>query len=90
MLFACLPGQADNEVVRDRRRIIFVLAATLAFPRGAFPQGPEKTYTPPPPEARVDINHATVADLLKVPGNDADLGRTHRALQALSHQDRPD
>ncbi len=68
MLFACLPGQADNEVVRDRRRIIFVLAATLAFPRGAFPQGPEKTYTPPPPEARVDINHATVADLLKVPG----------------------
>jgi DNA uptake protein ComE-like DNA-binding protein len=29
---------------------------------------PKTSKTAPPPEARVDINHATVDDLLKVPG----------------------
>lgn len=31
------------------------------------PQTAFKTYTPPP-EARIDINHATIEELLKVPG----------------------
>ena len=29
---------------------------------------PSPTHTVPPPEARIDINHASVADLMKVPG----------------------
>ncbi|MDR3728094.1 MAG: helix-hairpin-helix domain-containing protein [Terracidiphilus sp.] len=33
----------------------------------APPAGP-KALTPPPPEARVDINRATLAELFKVPG----------------------
>ena len=29
---------------------------------------PKTSASAPPPEARVDINHASIADLLKVPG----------------------
>jgi DNA uptake protein ComE-like DNA-binding protein len=29
---------------------------------------PKTSATAPPPEARIDINHATVEELLKVPG----------------------
>lgn len=34
----------------------------------ATPQPSAKTKSVPPPEARIDINHATVDELLKVPG----------------------
>jgi len=34
----------------------------------AAPQAASKTKTPPPPEARVDINHASAEELAKVPG----------------------
>ncbi len=32
------------------------------------PQGPRKVQSIPAPEARIDINHASVEELLKVPG----------------------
>jgi competence protein ComEA len=32
------------------------------------PQQAPRAHAVPPPEARIDINHATVEDLLKVPG----------------------
>jgi DNA uptake protein ComE-like DNA-binding protein len=34
----------------------------------AVPPAARKALTPPPPEARVDINHDPLAELLKVPG----------------------
>jgi competence protein ComEA len=36
--------------------------------QSAAPQPPSKTKPAPPPEARVDINHSGIAELLKVPG----------------------
>lgn len=37
----------------------------LLFPR---PQIAQTAKAPPPPEARIDLNHATVEELLTVPG----------------------
>jgi|SRR5580704_12420252 DNA uptake protein ComE-like DNA-binding protein len=34
----------------------------------AIPQVPPGQHAPPPPETRVDINHASLEELLKVPG----------------------
>jgi DNA uptake protein ComE-like DNA-binding protein len=65
--FARNRRQADNEVVRNRLRFVLVFAAPLGLSCAAFPQAPAKAHTPPP-EARADINHATVEELLKVPG----------------------
>ena len=59
--------QADNEGVRNQLRFAPLLAAALCVSWAVFPQAPAKPHTPPP-EARADINHATVAELLKVPG----------------------
>ena len=51
--------------------VVFCLAAAvcapLGFPQSAAPQS-AKTRPIPPPDARVDINHATAAELMKVPG----------------------
>jgi DNA uptake protein ComE-like DNA-binding protein len=53
--------------------VLAVCIAALA--NGAFsqsqsasPQASAKTRSIPPPEARVDINHASAAELAKVPG----------------------
>jgi DNA uptake protein ComE-like DNA-binding protein len=34
----------------------------------SLPQTPSLQHALPPPEARVDVNHATIEELLKVPG----------------------
>jgi DNA uptake protein ComE-like DNA-binding protein len=44
------------------------LAGTAQNQDRDTPGAPKTSKTAPPPEARVDINHATVDDLLKVPG----------------------
>jgi len=66
---------------RVRRRIRFTAALLIALcfllpgrsggARPALQSDPSRTVRvkqTPPPEARVDINHASVAELLKVPG----------------------
>jgi competence protein ComEA len=42
--------------------------AELGNPQSGIAQISSKTKPIPPPEDRVDINHASVAELLKVPG----------------------
>ncbi len=61
-------------------RIAAVLIAAIAFcsggqmsaspvrPQAPSAQAPAKSRQIPPPEARVDINHASEAELIKVPG----------------------
>jgi len=44
------------------------LPATAQYPDRDTRGAPKTSATAPPPEARTDINHATVAELLKVPG----------------------
>jgi competence protein ComEA len=81
---APVPDQAENGCVPARTRFAAVSVAILAVivascamcvaaaPQSnttqAAPQPSAKTKSTPPPEARVDINHATVEELLKVPG----------------------
>ena len=72
--------QAENEYVQLRNPftvfsatlLILLLAASLrAVPSLAQsnpPQAAAKSKPAPPPAARVDINHATMDELLKVPG----------------------
>ena len=52
-----------------------ILAFSLAFGGRAVPAAPQSSSQPaaktkpvPPPEARIDINHASADELLKVPG----------------------
>jgi competence protein ComEA len=47
---------------------ISVTAAPQSNSTQAAPQASAKTKTTPPPEFRVDINHASAAELAKVPG----------------------
>ncbi len=62
--------------VRKLLAVISVLticiAAAASGPFGhaqyAAPQASPKTKSIPPPEARIDINHASVEELAKVPG----------------------
>lgn len=44
------------------------LAGTAQYPDRDTRATPKTSATAPPPEARADINHATVAQLMKVPG----------------------
>ncbi len=46
----------------------FTGMAVSAQAQAAVPQAATKPKSIPPPEARVDINHASVNELLKVPG----------------------
>ena len=49
--------------------ILVVVGAVITFlSRSGNSQTPSTPHVPPPPEMRVDINHATVEELLKVPG----------------------
>ncbi len=51
------------------RWILVALAAAFVLLPLAITQQPAyKTRATPPPEARVDVNHATVDELIKVPG----------------------
>jgi DNA uptake protein ComE-like DNA-binding protein len=44
------------------------LLAAPGFPQSPGSQATSQPKAPPPPEARVDINHASFAEILKVPG----------------------
>jgi DNA uptake protein ComE-like DNA-binding protein len=78
MLFLLPAGwQAENGCVPPMSRFavvpIAILAVCLAWSGQAAPQSGSAQSAPrakaiPPPAARVDINHATVEELLKVPG----------------------
>ena len=48
--------------------MLAVIVACFATSVAAAPQAATKTKIIPPPEARVDINHASAAELAKVPG----------------------
>jgi DNA uptake protein ComE-like DNA-binding protein len=45
-----------------------IAAAILALAIVGVPQPPAKKPVTPAPEARIDINHATIPELMKVPG----------------------
>ncbi len=73
-----VPGEAENWTVFIQTRlavIACIASVVLSGPiAGAQSQDrdtrgiPATSATAPPPEARVDINHASVNELLKVPG----------------------
>jgi competence protein ComEA len=60
-------AKSENGQVFTRRRIIMAGAAILAS-LPALSKAAQNAKTPLPPESRVDINHATTAELLAVPG----------------------
>jgi DNA uptake protein ComE-like DNA-binding protein len=70
------PGKAENGAVQAGRRFTILAVAIVGVCLVATAQNqdrdtrgvPTTSATAPPPEARIDINHATVDDLLKVPG----------------------
>ena len=47
--------------------LILVLAAP-AIAQSSAPQAAPKTKSAPPPAERIDINHASVEEMLKIPG----------------------
>ena len=57
--------------VRTVIAVLFSVAVCVGAMRGfptAFAQVAPPEHAPPPPEMRVDVNHATIEGLLKVPG----------------------
>jgi len=77
---ATAPVQAENDCVRLRKPFTALFAALLGLflaaivpavstlAQSSAPQAAPKTKPAPPPEARIDINHASVDELLKIPG----------------------
>ena len=69
-------GGAENGGVRARTQfaalaatMLFVCLAGMAQNQDRDTRGvPKTSATAPPPEARIDINHASVDELLKIPG----------------------
>jgi competence protein ComEA len=71
---------AENELVQARKRYIaltvtafvisiaFIGSSAFALPKATAVQSVTKPKAIPSPEARVDINHASVDELLRVPG----------------------
>jgi len=67
----CVPTRTRFAVVPAAILAVFLASAAWAFsaPSQSSPtQSAPRAKSIPPPEARVDINHATVDQLLKVPG----------------------
>lgn len=60
-------GKAENGAVRAGMRFTVLAAAMLCLPPTALTQSAPRPHVIPPPEARVDINHATIEELLRVP-----------------------
>lgn len=68
--------QAQNESVWIVRLTPFLALILLSGAPAGFAQhqdrgsdeAPKTSATAPPPEARIDVNHASVDELLKVPG----------------------
>jgi DNA uptake protein ComE-like DNA-binding protein len=54
--------------VFTRRQILTLAPTAVLVALTGWTQGPVRTQGPPPPEARVDINHASLPQLMKVPG----------------------
>jgi DNA uptake protein ComE-like DNA-binding protein len=71
-----VPGRAENEAVQTRMRctaltivMLCVCLAGAAQYQDRDSRGvPKTSANAPAPEARIDINHASVDELLKVPG----------------------
>src|ERR1035438_3048064 len=69
-------GGAQNGGVRARMQFAALAVATLFVCLAGMAQNqdrdtrgvPKTSVTAPPPEARIDINHASVDELLKIPG----------------------
>jgi DNA uptake protein ComE-like DNA-binding protein len=69
-------GGAENGGVRTRMQFAALAVATLFVCLAGMAQNqdrdtrgvPKTSVTAPPPEARIDINHASVDELLKIPG----------------------
>lgn len=59
-----MPSRTRNRMTR--LLILAFLVAGWTF--SSLPQAPQTTTVSPPPEMRVDVNHASVEELLKVPG----------------------
>ena len=69
-------GEGENEAVRARMQLtVCALVVLSIFPAGMAQNQDRDLYKPsktsanaPAPEARIDINHATLDELLKIPG----------------------
>lgn len=70
---------------------VFGVVSASAFPQASPSTAPAKSRPIPPTEARVDINHASVEELLKVPGMTASwAGRIVRFRPYRTKQDLVD
>jgi DNA uptake protein ComE-like DNA-binding protein len=61
-------GNPENVAVRSGVLSCFIGAAVLGLALALLAQSGPKHAPAPPPEMRVDINHASLDDLLKVSG----------------------
>lgn len=61
-------GKAENGAVRDRMRIAALAVAVLAIGVTGIAQVPPKVHATVAPAARIDINTATLDELMKMPG----------------------
>jgi len=59
-------GKAENGAVRNGRQFAMLAAALLCASLFGLSQTAAVTHTPP--QARIDINHASVDELMKAPG----------------------
>lgn len=70
---------------------LFGVVLAAAVPQTSPSTASTKSRPDPPPEARIDINHASVAELLKVPGMTASwAGRIVRFRPYRTKQDLVD
>ncbi len=61
--------EVENGAVHAQTRILLMAAVMLCTPlAGAAQNTQPKAHAAPLPEARVDINHASADELMKVPG----------------------
>jgi competence protein ComEA len=61
-------ARAENGGVRVRLLWVPLAVATLALSVAGSPQPSAKAHAAHPAEMRVDINHASIEELLKIPG----------------------
>jgi DNA uptake protein ComE-like DNA-binding protein len=59
---------SDNGSVILGRQVLLAACATLLVSLSASSQVAQNARFAPPPEERVDINHASLKELMKVPG----------------------
>jgi DNA uptake protein ComE-like DNA-binding protein len=58
----------ENGAVKEGSKSIVLMIAVLGSAMAMMPQTATRPAAIPAPEARVDINHASVGELMKVPG----------------------